>query len=137
MSKRFKLATAAAILGLSTFVSSVDAITLTTWNLQHMMSESTFDEWAAFCVKHGWDEEKVRAAGAVKPKKLTYCNAHNGLLYPTTIKESKPLQTRAAYPEKVAALNKRRAELNSDIFALQEVGDEAAVRLVFPPRSGM
>jgi hypothetical protein len=32
----------------------------------------------------------------------------------------------------VAALNKRRAELNSDIFALQEVGDEAAVRLVFP-----
>jgi hypothetical protein len=132
MSIRIQLALAATLAATTTLSTKVGALTLTTWNLQHMMSESTFDAWTAFCVKHSWDEEKVKAAGAVKPKKLTYCNAHNGLLYPTTIKESKPLQTRAAYSEKVAALVKRRSELNSDIFALQEVGDEAAVRLVFP-----
>ena len=107
-------------------------LTITTWNLEHMMSEATFDEWAAFCAKHAWDEEKVKAAGASKPKHLTYCNAHNGLLFPTTVQESKPLQNKAAYAEKVEALIKRRSELNSDIFALQEVGNDAAVHRVFP-----
>jgi hypothetical protein len=107
-------------------------ITLTTWNLQHLMSPAIFDEWSTFCAKYGWDEDKVKAAGATKPKRLTYCNAHNGLLYPTTVPESKPLHTRAAFAEKIAALVKRRTELNSDIFALQESGDEAAVRSIFP-----
>jgi hypothetical protein len=127
----FKTFTAVLIATLS-LVSVAYATTITTWNLQHMMSEATFDEWSAICVKYGWDEDKVKAAGAVKPKKLTYCNAHDGLLFPTVIQESKALHTRAAFSEKVAALVKRRAELNSDIFALQEIGDEAAVRLVFP-----
>jgi exonuclease III len=107
-------------------------LTITTWNLEHMMSEAVFDEWASFCAKYGWDEDKVKAAGAVKPKHLTYCNAHNGLLYPTSIQESRPLQTKAAFDEKVEALVKRRAELNSEVFALQEVSDEAAVRRIFP-----
>jgi hypothetical protein len=75
-------------------IPPANALTLTTWNLQHMMSESTFDDWAAFCVKHGWDEEKVKAAVPAKPKKLMYCNAHNGILCPTSVKELKPLQTR-------------------------------------------
>ncbi len=120
-----------------TFASCISAaaagnLSVTSWNLEHMMSEIIFDEWAAFCVKYGWDEDKVKAAGAVKPKQLTYCNAHNGFLYPTPVLESKPLQSRAAFAEKVAALVKRRSELNSDVFALQEVSDEAAVRRVFP-----
>jgi hypothetical protein len=108
-------------------------ITITSWNLEHMMSEAIFDEWAAFCAKYNWDEDKVKAAGVVKPKRLTYCNAHNGFLFPTTVLESKPLQTRAAFAEKVEAIMRRRSELNSDIFALQEVSDEAAVRRIFSP----
>jgi hypothetical protein len=109
------------------------SLDITTWNLQHMMSPAIFDEWAAFCKKYDWDEDKVKAAGVDKPKRLTYCNAHNGLLFPTTIPESKPLQSRAAFAEKVAALVKRREELNSDIFALQEVSEEGAVASIFPP----
>ncbi len=98
------------------------------------MSERTFDEWSMFCAKHDWDEDKVKVAGAsaTKPKHLTYCNAHNGLLYPTTVSESLPLHTRDAFAKKVAALTKHRAELNSDVFALQEVENEAAARRIFP-----
>jgi hypothetical protein len=109
------------------------ALDITTWNMQHMMSPAIFDEWVAFCKKYDWDEDKVKAAGVDKPKRLTYCNAHNGLLFPTTIPESKPLQSRAAFAEKIAALVKRREELNSDIFALQEISEEGAVASIFPP----
>jgi hypothetical protein len=109
-------------------------LSITTWNLEHMMSEKTFDEWSAFCAKYDWDEVKVKAAGASasKPKHLTYCNAHNGRLYPTTVSESLPLHSREAFAKKVATLTKRRAELNSDVFALQEVESETAVRRLFP-----
>jgi hypothetical protein len=115
------------------FQGRASALEITTWNLQHMMSPTIFDEWAAFCKKYDWNEDKVKAAGVDKPKRLTYCNAHNGLLFPTTIEESKPLQSKAAFAEKVAALVKRRIELNSDVFALQEVSDEGAVASIFPP----
>jgi hypothetical protein len=138
MKNSLLLRLARRLLGLSvTFASCMGVaeagnLSVTTWNLEHMMSEAIFDEWAAFCSKYAWDEDKVKAAGVVKPKRLTYCNAHNGFLYPTNVLESKPLQTKAAFAEKVEALMKRRSQLNSDVFALQEVSDEAAVRRVFP-----
>jgi hypothetical protein len=123
-----------AVAVFTAFAVSTPAIALdiTTWNLQHMMSPTTFDEWAAFCSKYSWREDFVKAAGVIKPKRLTYCNAHDGFLFPTKIEESRPLHTREAFAEKTEALVKRRAELNSDIFALQEVGDEAAVKSIFP-----
>jgi exonuclease III len=97
-----------------------------------MMSPAIFAEWSKFCSVYGWNEDNVKAAGVAKPKRLTYCNAHNGLLFPTTVPESKPLQTTSAFAEKIAALVKRRKELNSDIFALQEVSDANAVASIFP-----
>jgi hypothetical protein len=115
------------------FQKNALGLEVTTWNLQHMMSGVIFDEWVAFCKKYDWNEDNVKSAGIEKPKRLTYCNAHNGQLFPTIVEESKPLQNRAAFAEKVAALIKRREELNSDIFALQEVSDEAAVARIFPP----
>ena len=129
------LATAVAAIGLATAPpvrSAVTPLSNTSWNFEHMMSEKTFDEWSAFCVKYGWDEDKVKAASASKPKHLTYCNAHNGALLPTTIPEPLPLHNKVAFEQKVNALRKRRAELNSDIFALQEVENESAMRRVFP-----
>ncbi len=110
----------------------VQAITLTSWNLEHMMSKAAFDEWSAFCSTYGFNEDNVLAAAVSKPKKMAYCNAHNGLMFPTTIEESKPLQNSAAFEEKVSALAKRRAELDSDIFALQEAGDADSVHRIFP-----
>ena len=140
MSATFSALTIRAALGLSLVLSTAlslgattTSVTITSWNLEHMMSETIFDEWAAFCAKYSWDEDKVKAAGVVKPKHLTYCNAHNGFLFPTKVLESKPLQTKAAFAEKVEALMRRRSELNSDIFALQEVSDEAALRRIFSP----
>lgn len=127
------LATAMLCLSVQAFAAAA-SLSITTWNLEHMMSEKTFDEWSTFCAKYDWDEDKVKAAGASasKPKHLTYCNAHNGLLYPTTVPESLPLHTREAFAKKVAALTKRRGELNSDVFALQEVENESAARRIFP-----
>jgi exonuclease III len=113
--------------------AKVQALDITTWNLQHMMSPVIFAEWSKFCSVYGWNEDNVKAARVSKPKRLTYCNAHNGLLFPTTVPESKPLQTASAFAEKIAALVKRRKELNSDIFALQEVSDANAVASIFPP----
>ncbi len=110
------------------------ALQLTTWNLQHMMSPAIFDEWASFCRKYEWDEDKVKASGVQKPKRLTYCNSHNGFLFPTNIPESKPLQTKATFQEKINALITRRDELNSDVFALQEVSDEAGIVSIFPTK---
>jgi exonuclease III len=122
-----------AIALVATLSTGSQALEITTWNLQHMMSPTIFSEWSTFCSRFGWDEDKVAAARADKPKRLTYCNAHNGLLFPTDIPESKPLQTQTAFAEKVAALIARRKALNSEIFALQEVSDEGAVASIFPP----
>lgn len=71
-----------------------------------MMSERRFDEWAAFCSKYQWSEDVVKASGGQKPKYLSYCNANNGMLWPSDVRESKTLQTKSAFAEKVAALTK-------------------------------
>lgn len=46
--------------------------------------------------------------------------------------KSLPLHSRDAFAKKVATLTKRRAELNSDVFALQEIENESAARRIFP-----
>jgi endonuclease/exonuclease/phosphatase family metal-dependent hydrolase len=105
---------------------------ITTWNLQHMMSEPVFAQWAAACAPHGWDDEAARAAG--KPVTLTYCNAHNGLNWPCGDRqESLPLDTAAAFERKAAALRARAAALAADIYAFQEVSDPGAVARILPP----
>ena len=104
------LASAVAAIGLAVappVSSAITALSITSWNFEHMMSEKTFDEWSAFCVKYGWDEDKVKAAGASKPKHLTYCNAHNGALFPTTIPESLPYGGLISPRQAVSALDSR------------------------------
>jgi endonuclease/exonuclease/phosphatase family metal-dependent hydrolase len=108
-------------------------LSLTTWNLQHMMSESRFEEWAAFCAPYGWNEAEVERQQAARPARLTYCDAHSGLLWPSeTVRESAPIRTREAMAAKVAALRQWGAALDSDVYALQEVSDADAVARVFP-----
>ncbi len=104
---------------------------LTTWNLEHMMSEAAFAEWAAFCEPHDWDDAAAVLAG--KPRHLTYCNAHAGAFHKTPDRiESLPLRTPEAFQLKVDALAARAAELGSDIYAFQEVSDADAVRRILP-----
>lgn len=105
---------------------------ITTWNLEHMMSEAVFDRWAQACAPHDWDEDAARAAG--KPVTLTYCNAHSGLDWPCgDRREALPLRTPEAFEKKVAALRARAAELNADIYAFQEVSDAEAIARLLPP----
>jgi hypothetical protein len=104
---------------------------LTTWNLEHMMSEAVYDEWKAFCEPHGWDDDAAVAAG--KPQHLTYCNAHAGAFHLTPARiESLPLRTPEAFQLKVDALAARARELDADIYAFQEVSDADAVRRILP-----
>lgn len=104
---------------------------LTTWNVEDMMSEAVFAEWAAFCEPHDWDDSAAVAAG--KPLHLTYCNAHAGAFYRTPDNiESLALRTPEAFQRKVDALAARAAELGSDVYAFQEVSDADAVRRIVP-----
>jgi hypothetical protein len=106
-------------------------IELTTWNLEHMMSEAVYDEWKAFCEPHDWDDAAAVAAG--KPRHLTYCNAHAGAFHKTPERiESLPLRTPEAFQLKVDALAERARELDSDIYAFQEVSDAEAVYRIVP-----
>jgi endonuclease/exonuclease/phosphatase family metal-dependent hydrolase len=105
---------------------------ITTWNLQHMMSEPVFADWVAACAPHGWDDAAAQAAG--KPVTLTYCNAHNGLNWPCgDRRESLPLDTPITFERKAAALRARAAELGADIYAFQEVSDPGAIARILPP----
>ncbi len=105
---------------------------ITTWNLEHMMSEAVFADWVAACAPHDWDDEAARAEG--KPPTLTYCNAHSGMDWPCADRrEALALRTPEAFDEKVEALRARATELDADIYAFQEVSDAAAVARILPP----
>ena len=68
----------ACLLTLASALASVSAsaqMSITTWNMEHMMSSKVFNEWRAYCEPLGWVEP---ANGVEKPKHLTYCNALNG-----------------------------------------------------------
>lgn len=67
---------------------------ITTWNLEHMMSEQAYERWRDFCgsPQINWDEKNARRAG--KPADITFCNVHNGLNWPSQrYQEALPLQT--------------------------------------------
>lgn len=121
----------ACILALASALTVINAtaqVSITTWNMEHMMSSKVFKEWRTYCEPLGWVEP---AKGVEKPKHLTYCNALNG----KTMKgepESLPLHTKSDYIKKLQALRSTRMTLKSDLFALQEVGDDVAVSEVFP-----
>lgn len=110
-------------------LSMAQELKVTTWNLEHFMSREAFERWKAFCEPLGWDE--TRAAPA-RPSRITYCSAHNGLSFPEGRPQSLALHDWARYEEKVRALRQRATELQSDVFALQEVSDVEALRLLFP-----
>ncbi len=142
-----KIETIRRIAGLCTaalpmYVMAGGSLNITTWNLRHMMSESTFQEWANFCGKYKYmwnedeDEDEVKASGAQKPSHLTYCNAYNGLHYPSkSIRESKQIETLLDFRIKRDTLRTKLGTLDSDVVLLQEVGDGAAVQEVFPTES--
>jgi hypothetical protein len=113
--------------------ASEGVLTITTWNLQHLMSKSRFEEWVAFCSRYGWSDVEAERRMATRPEWLTYCDANSGLLWPSdSVRESAPVRSSAAMAQKASALRARATALASDIFALQEVSDADAVAEVFP-----
>ncbi len=108
-------------------------IRITTWNLEHMMSEDVYTQWREFCAQEavGWDDTEAKKQG--KSPELTYCSAHSGMHWPGNgYREALSLRTRENFQEKVNALKLRAAELDSDIFAFQEVSDAAAIGRILP-----
>ncbi|MCR9772131.1 endonuclease [Vibrio harveyi] len=106
---------------------------ITTWNLEHMMSRERFLQWAAFCGRSdvNWDDNVAIAKG--KPRNLTYCNAHSGLNWPANDKQqSLPLRSIEAFEQKISALKERAIELDSDVYAFQEVSDAKAIESILP-----
>lgn len=127
--KRSVAAAALALLLDASAASSPPVVTVTTWNLEHMMSEAQFEQWRAFCESVDWDDEK---AGPNKLPTITYCSAHNGLSFPDRRPQSLPLRTAQAFVRKVDALKERASTLNSDVYAFQEVSDADAVQRILP-----
>jgi endonuclease/exonuclease/phosphatase family metal-dependent hydrolase len=117
---------------LSTIAMPDRPLTITTWNLEHMMSEVVFDKWVKACKPFAWDDAAARREG--KPLNLTYCDAHSGRDWPCGDRqEALTLRTTAAFDKKVGALRARAIELNSDIYAFQEVSDAEAIARILPP----
>ena len=105
---------------------------ITTWNLEHMMSEAVFEKWTKACKPYDWDDRAARRAG--KPVNLTYCDAHSGRDWPCADRqEALALRTSDAFEKKVEALRTRAIELDSDIYAFQEVSDAEAIARILPP----
>ncbi len=113
-------------MGASLSVRAKD-VTLTTWNTEHLMSESRFKEWVSYCEPLGWDDDSPNAEN--KPSYLTYCNALNGrLFYDNSVIQSRAVHTLEEFKIKQAMLRDASKKLNSDIYFFQEVSDAAAIK---------
>lgn len=125
------------ILYLTSFAVPADMeqrIRIVSWNMEHLMSEEQFIERMNFCSAHGWKDPQAKTDNLgveLRPESMNYCNALNGLKYPTDKRMSLPLQDIVSYRLKVKALNELEQEIRADIYALQEVRDADAVFEIF------
>lgn len=119
---------------LAVLADTKQRIRIVSWNMEHLMSEEQFMKRMTFCSAHGWqDPEPTNGHQNVelRPESMTYCNALNGLRFPTNKRVSLPLQDIASYRLKIEALKELEQEIRADIYALQEVRDVKAVAEVF------
>lgn len=123
---RFKLVLLALLLSLS---GASHALSVVTWNLEHLMDQRQFEVWRGVCTQAAWDDG---ASNKFRREPLPPCGAHSGVT-PWGDKQSKALRTWADYSAKLAILKARALELNADVYLLQEVGSSAAVALVIDP----
>jgi hypothetical protein len=116
-------------------VASAQTLTVTTANLEHLMSFDRFKAWVAYCEPLNWDDNNAQPSAAAKPPRMTYCNALDGRLFPPIegqdILDSRPVRTEAAFDEKLGFLRTTLLSLASDVVALQEVADRGAVMQIF------
>ncbi len=102
------------------------AFTITTWNLEHMMSKERFDIWSVLK-----NDEKCELN---RPIDITYCDALDGKEWTAESCDAqltKGVENWADFKNKIAQIKTRVLELESDIFAIQEFSDISALRLVF------
>ena len=129
---RFQIVIIALLLfSSSSLAANKTRFRIVTWNLEHLMSESQFQERKAFCEPLDWKDPKPGTGSPQRPESMNYCNALDGLKYPTDTRISLPLQTLPAYRQKLSALRLLEQEIGADIYALQEVRDASAVAEIF------
>ena len=95
------------------------------WNLEHFMSQAKFEQWKSYCSLKNWQEDQN------SPPEIPYCDALDGRSFPDLRLVSLPLHDWESYLQKVQALKKTASKIDADIFAVQEVTDVEALKLVF------
>jgi hypothetical protein len=104
----------------------VQALSIVSWNMEHLMDQRQFEAWRSMCERAGWkDSAAPRGSGDPLPP----CYAHSGET-PWGEKTSKPLRQWQDYRLKLLALRERAQQLNADVYLLQEVAGADAVRAV-------
>lgn len=138
MNHSFKIVFSVLLLIFSYFPQLVYAeittnLVIATWNLEHHMSKADFIKWNSFCSSHSWVDPENRNEAFPEYKNLPYCNALNGLEYPTDKSESLPIHTRAAQQQKTSKIKNTIKMLGADIYALQEFTNRQALLEIFDP----
>ena len=101
---------------------SANALTITTWNLEHLIDLELHNEWRDRCNEN----EKAHKENFSIP----YCNALNGLSFPAKKPESLSLHNVENYKKKIDLIKKELKNFNSDIYAFQEVSSVDALKLI-------
>ncbi|MBL0691304.1 MAG: hypothetical protein JJV97_03135 [SAR324 cluster bacterium] len=108
------------------FVKSfaTNELLLASWNLQNMMSQQHFVVWKKYCSAHNWKPTNKR------PPILMYCDAHNGYDFFTKQKAYLTLHSWDKFKLKINALKEKSHQINADIYAIQEITDLNALKLI-------
>ena len=106
---------------------------LLSFNVEHFMSASTFEDWRTVCEPGGWqDPIDPRTGRSIRPDRLTYCNALDGTdgrgnrLF-------KAAHTGADRNAKRDALRALVGQAHADIVLFQEISDADAARELLGP----
>ena len=112
---------------MSSVICATHALTIATWNVEHLMDARQYEAWRSACERANWNDG---ASTPFRREPLPPCGALSGEA-PWGDKQSKPLRTWSEYQAKIAVLKARAQALDADVVLLQEVGSSAAAAQLF------
>ncbi len=109
------------------------SLRLLSFNVEHFMSASVFEDWKTICEPNGWqDPVDPRTGRSIRPGRLTYCNALDGTdgRGNRLFKAVRSAADRAAKRDAIRALLR---QARADVVLFQEISDAEAARELLGP----